>query len=95
MVDSAGETGDQVVEGAEIIIKYQGYIEREKNMAERIKRLDNLRIPGDINYEELKSISTEGRQKLEKHKPETIGMASRTTGVSPSDIGVLLMYIGR
>jgi len=95
IVHSAGKLRQQVVESAEIIIKYQGYIIRERSMAERIKKLNNLKIPDDINYEELKSISTEGRKKLVKHVPETIGKASRITGVSPSDIGVLLMYLGR
>lgn len=86
---------NEVIESAEIKIKYQGYIERERNVAEKIRRLENIKIPEDINYEELVSISTEGRQKLAKIKPVTIGQASRISGVSPSDVSVLLMYLGR
>lgn len=86
---------DEIIESAEIRIKYQGYIEREKNVAEKIKRLENVIIPDDIVYEELVSISTEGRQKLSRIRPGTIGQASRISGVSPSDVTILLMYIGR
>ena len=64
-------------------------------MAEKIKRLDEIKIPGGIEYDGLKSISTEGRQKLKKIKPRTIGQASRISGVSPSDISVLLVHMGR
>jgi tRNA uridine 5-carboxymethylaminomethyl modification enzyme len=86
---------DEIVESAEIKIKYEGYIKREKIIAEKIIRLESLKIPNDIIYDELMSISTEGRQKLGKVKPENIGQASRISGVSPSDINILLMYLGR
>jgi len=86
---------DIILESAEIRIKYQGYISREKQLADKIGKLNNLRIPDDIIYEELKSISTEGRQKLDRQRPQTIGAASRISGVSPSDIAVLLLYLGR
>lgn len=86
---------EEVVESAEIRIKYQGYIERERAVAEKIRRLENVKIPDDIIYDELVSISTEGRQKLSKIKPATIGQASRISGVSPSDVNILLMYLGR
>jgi tRNA uridine 5-carboxymethylaminomethyl modification enzyme len=86
---------DQVMESAEIKIKYEGYIQREKVVAEKIKRLNKVKIPNDINYQELLSISTEGRQKLSKIKPDNIGHAGRISGVSPSDINILLMYLGR
>lgn len=86
---------DEVLETAEIIVKYSGYIEREKIVAQKIKRLEGLRLPADIEYSTLTSISTEGRQKLDRVKPETIGQASRISGVSPSDISILLLYIGR
>jgi len=86
---------NEIIESAEIKIKYEGYIKREKLVAEKIKRLEELRIPEDINYNELMSISTEGRQKLSRIKPSTIGQASRISGVSPSDINVLLLYLGR
>lgn len=86
---------DEVIESAEIRIKYEGYIQREKVIAEKIKRLDKVRIPDDIDYSELLSISTEGRQKLSRIRPESIGQAGRISGVSPSDINILLMYLGR
>jgi len=85
----------EVLESAEIKIKYEGYIKREKQLADKIKRLEKLKLPYDIDYSELMSISTEGRQKLTRIKPETIGQAGRISGVSPSDISILLMYIGR
>lgn len=86
---------EEVLESAEIKIKYEGYIQREKIVAEKIQRLDKVKIPGDINYEELLSISTEARQKLTKIMPANIGQAGRISGVSPSDINILLMYLGR
>jgi tRNA uridine 5-carboxymethylaminomethyl modification enzyme len=85
----------EICESAEIKIKYEGYIKREKIVADKIKRLESLRIPEDINFNELVSISTEGRQKLRKIKPSNIGQAGRISGVSPSDINILLMYLGR
>jgi tRNA uridine 5-carboxymethylaminomethyl modification enzyme len=85
----------EIAESAEIRIKYQGYILREKIVADKIKRLENLKIPDDIDYSELVSISTEGRQKLNRIKPANIGQAGRISGVSPSDVNILLMYIGR
>jgi tRNA uridine 5-carboxymethylaminomethyl modification enzyme len=85
------ERFSEISESAEIKIKYEGYILREKIVAEKIKRLENLKIPEDIIYNELMSISTEGRQKLEKIRPENIGHASRISGVSPSDVNILLM----
>ena len=86
---------DGIVESAEIAIKYSGYIEREKNMANKIRRLENTKIPTGIDYNSLKSLSTEARQKLTKIKPVDIGQARRISGVSPSDISVLLVYMGR
>jgi tRNA uridine 5-carboxymethylaminomethyl modification enzyme len=85
----------EISESVEIKIKYEGYIQRERQIAEKIKRLENLKIPGDLNFNELVSISTEARQKLSKIKPENIGQAGRISGVSPSDISILLMYLGR
>jgi tRNA uridine 5-carboxymethylaminomethyl modification enzyme len=85
----------EIAESAEIRIKYEGYILREKIVADKIKRLENLKIPEDIDYNELDSISTEGRQKLKRIKPANIGQAGRISGVSPSDVNILLMYIGR
>ena len=85
----------EIAESAEIKIKYEGYILREKIVADKIKRLEGLKIPDDLNFNELVSISTEGRQKLTKIKPANIGQAGRISGVSPSDINILLMYLGR
>ncbi|MGE0091813.1 MAG: tRNA uridine-5-carboxymethylaminomethyl(34) synthesis enzyme MnmG [Bacteroidales bacterium] len=85
----------EVVEAAEISIKYQGYIEREKRIADKILKLEDVTIPEKFDYSQLKSISTESRQKLLKHKPKTISQASRIPGVSPADISVLLVYFGR
>jgi tRNA uridine 5-carboxymethylaminomethyl modification enzyme len=85
----------EITESAEVKIKYEGYIQREKTVADKIKRLEKLKIPDDINYSELLSISTEGRQKLCRIKPGNIGQAGRISGVSPSDINILLMYLGR
>jgi tRNA uridine 5-carboxymethylaminomethyl modification enzyme len=91
----SSEIYDEISESSEIKIKYEGYIQREKLIAEKIKRLERIKIPEDIQYQELLSISTEGRQKLARIKPENIGQAGRISGVSPSDVNVLLMYLGR
>jgi tRNA uridine 5-carboxymethylaminomethyl modification enzyme len=85
----------EIIEAAEIKIKYSGYMERERGIAEKIGRLDDLKIQDDINYNELASVSTEGRQKLSRIRPATIGQASRISGVSSSDISILIMYLGR
>ncbi len=86
---------EEIVEGAEIRIKYKGYIERERLFADKMHRLENIKIKGKFRYNELKEISTEGRQKLERIDPETLGQASRIPGVSPSDINVMLVMMGR
>jgi tRNA uridine 5-carboxymethylaminomethyl modification enzyme len=85
----------EIIEAAEIKIKYSGYMDRERGVADKIMRLEDLKIMDDIRYEELSSISTEGREKLSKIRPETIGQASRISGVSSSDISILIMYLGR
>ena len=85
----------EIAETAEIQIKYQGYIEREKQAAEKMHRLENIRIQGHFDYSELKGLSTEARQKLTNINPETLAQASRIPGVSPSDINVLLVLMGR
>ena len=85
----------EIIEGAEIAIKYEGYINREKQLAEKLDRFENINIENKFNYSELKSISTEARQKLEKINPKTIGQAKRISGVSPADINVLLVLLGR
>jgi tRNA uridine 5-carboxymethylaminomethyl modification enzyme len=90
-----GNRGEEILESTEIAIKYEGYIAREKQMADKIQRLEKIRLDENFNYKKLKSISTEARQKLLKIKPKSIGQASRISGVSPSDISVLLVYMGR
>lgn len=85
----------ELLSSAEIAIKYKGYIEREKRLADKILRLEDVKIPEKFDYSILKSISIESRQKLEKHRPKTIAQASRIPGVSPADISVLLVYFGR
>ncbi len=86
---------DEVLDSVEILVKYEGYIEREQLLADKFKRLENLKIRGRFNYSELLSLSTEARQKLEQIDPETIGQAQRISGVSPADINVLLVLMGR
>ena len=90
-----GKRAEEIFESAEISIKYEGYIIREKVMADKLKRLDKIKLNENFEYAKLKSISTEARQKLSKVKPTSIGQASRISGVSPSDISVLLIYMGR
>lgn len=89
------ELNDEEMEQVEIQIKYEGYIEKEKDNADKLKRLENLKIPDHFDYSKIKSISTEARQKLEKIKPKTIAHASRISGISPADVSVLLVYMGR
>ena len=85
----------EIVEAAEIAIKYRGYIERETSIAERVARLDNVALKGKFDYTQIHQISTEARQKLQAIDPETVGQASRIPGVSPSDINILLVLLGR
>ncbi|MGI9545810.1 MAG: tRNA uridine-5-carboxymethylaminomethyl(34) synthesis enzyme MnmG [Flavobacteriaceae bacterium] len=85
----------EVLEQAEIQIKYSGYIEKEKNNADKLQRLENVKIPDKFNYNNLKSLSFEAREKLESIRPVTVSQASRISGVSPSDISVLLVHLGR
>lgn len=86
---------DEIVEAAEIEIKYSGYISRERALAEKMQRLEAIQVKGRFNYEEVTQLSTEARQKLTAINPETLGQASRIPGVSPSDISVLLVLLGR
>lgn len=86
---------DEIIEAAEILIKYQGYIDREQLIADKIKRLEGVKLSGKLNYSEIKALSTEARQKLEKINPETVAQASRIPGISPSDINILLLLLGR
>ncbi len=95
MVGSLPNRQDEISEAAEIKIKYKGYIEREKLFADKMKRLENIKIKGHFNYEQMTQISIEARQKLAKIDPETLAQASRIPGVSPSDINALLVLSGR
>ena len=95
LTDNVHSRKDEIFESVEIEVKYKGYIEREKIIAEKIKRLENIKIKADIEYLNFKSISIEARQKLKKINPATIGEASRIPGVSPADVSVLLLYMGR
>lgn len=89
------ERREEIVEAAEILIKYQGYIDRERMIADKICRLEHVKIGDRINYEEIKALSTEARQKLSKIRPATVAQASRIPGVSPSDVNILLLLLGR
>jgi len=95
-IDSIPESRrGEILESVEIAIKYEGYINREKSLAEKLDKFENILIKDKFNYSKLKSLSTEARQKLEKIQPDTIGQAKRISGVSPSDINVLLILLGR
>jgi tRNA uridine 5-carboxymethylaminomethyl modification enzyme len=85
----------EVLEQVEIQVKYSGYIEKEKNNAEKLTRLEGIKIPKNFDYSKLKSLSFEAREKLSKIQPTTISQASRISGVSPNDISVLLVFMGR
>lgn len=95
VLDLPANRKEEIAEAAEIRIKYKGYIEREKVVADKMHRLEDIRIKGRFNYSELHEISTEGRQKLARIDPDTLGQASRIPGVSPSDINVMLVLLGR
>ena len=92
---NANNLDTEVIEQAEIQIKYSGYISKEKNNADKLARLEYVKIPANFDYTQIKSMSIEARQKLEKIKPVTVSQASRISGVSPNDISVLLVYMGR
>ena len=94
-IETLNNRKDEIVESTEINIKYKGYIEREKLAADKLHRLDNIRLPKDFDYNSVQSLSTEARQKLSKIQPSTIGEASRIPGVSPNDVSVLLVLMGR
>ena len=94
-LDTIPNRREEIVECTEILIKYNGYIQREREMADKMLRLENIKIRGRFDYATLQSLSTEARQKLMKIDPETLAQASRIPGVSPSDIQVLLVLMGR
>jgi len=86
---------DTIFEQAEIEIKYAGYIEKEKRTADKLQRLENIKIPKDFDYDRLASLSHEAKEKLNKIQPGTLAQASRISGINPSDISVLLVSMGR
>lgn len=94
-LDKITDRKEEIIEAAEVLIKYQGYIDRERMIADKIHRLESIRIKGKFDYNSLNSLSTEARQKLIKIDPETLAQASRIPGISPSDINVLLVLLGR
>ena len=94
-MDAPANRKEEIAEAAEIKMKYKGYIDRERLIADKMHRLENIKIKGRFKYSEIQEISTEGRQKLERIDPETLAQASRIPGVSPSDINVLLVLLGR
>ncbi len=93
-IGSLDGINDEIIEQAEIRIKYQGYIDKERDLANRLGKLENLVIKDDIDYQQLTSLSFEAREKLNKIRPRTIGQAARISGVSPADISVLAIYLG-
>jgi tRNA uridine 5-carboxymethylaminomethyl modification enzyme len=95
LLDKITDRKEEIIEAAEVLMKYQGYIDRERMIADKIHRLESIRIKGKFDYNSLNSLSTEARQKLIKIDPETLAQASRIPGISPSDINVLLVLLGR
>lgn len=95
LYDRISDEDDEIKEEAEILIKYESYIEKEKQMVEKVLKLEHLKLSSEFDYSTLKTLSLESREKLNKIKPENIGQASRISGVSPSDISVLLVHLGR
>lgn len=95
MTEEIIQSNPRIIQNAEIYIKYEGYIEREKEMAEKFKKLDNLLLPDSLDYHSIKALSNEAKQKLSSIKPKTLGEATRISGVSPADISILLVHLGR
>jgi len=93
--DSLSNYSDVELEAAEILVKYEGYIKKEKDLAEKLERLDDVALKQNFDYSAMKSLSLEAREKLKKHKPQTLGQASRISGISPSDVSVLMVAMGR
>lgn len=93
--DLSNESIRNIVEEAEIIVKYEGYIDKEREVADKLNRLENVKLSPDFDYYSLNSLTMEAREKLTKHKPQTLGQASRISGISPADISVIAVYLGR
>jgi tRNA uridine 5-carboxymethylaminomethyl modification enzyme len=86
---------EEVILQAEILLKYEGYLEKEQLLAEKMNRLEDIKIWDNFEYQNLKSLSIEAREKLKKHQPKTLGQASRISGISPSDVSILMVHLGR
>ena len=95
ILDHISDRKDEIIEAAEVLMKYDGYIARERVIADKMQRLESIRIKGRFDYPNMNALSTEARQKLEKINPETLAQAGRIPGVSPSDINVLLVLLNR
>ena len=93
--EKMADISDECIESCEIQIKYAGYIKRERMEADKLQRLDQIRIPDTFDYTDIQSLSTEARQKLSRIRPKSIGEAQRIPGVSPNDVSVLLVLMGR
>lgn len=93
--DLNAESARNIIEEAEIIVKYEGYIDKEREVADKLNRLENVRLSPDFDYYALNSLTMEAREKLTKHKPQTLGQASRISGISPADISVIAIFLGR
>jgi len=89
------EHSEEVAEQAEVIVKYEGYIQKEQELADKLLRLENLKVKDDFDFKEIKSLSAEAKEKLNKIKPKTLGQASRISGITPSDVSVLMVHLGR
>jgi tRNA uridine 5-carboxymethylaminomethyl modification enzyme len=94
-ISSLGKGLEEIIEEAEILVKYENYIQKEMEIANKMSKLDHIILHHDFDYKNLKSLSFEAREKLTKIKPSTIGQASRISGVSPADISILIVYLGR
>ena len=95
ILNEAGDLRNEVTEQVEINVKYEGYLEKEREMAEKLTRLEEVPLDLEIDYARLTSLSIEARQKLDRIRPNTLGQASRISGVSPADLSVLMVYLGR
>jgi tRNA uridine 5-carboxymethylaminomethyl modification enzyme len=94
-ISSIGDLATEISEQAEIHVKYDGYLEKEKDLAEKMNRLEHVKLPQGFDYHSLSSLSMEARLKLTKIRPETLGQASRISGVNPSDVSILMIHLDR
>jgi len=94
-IEKLGDHMAEEIEESELLIKYKGYIQKEQELADKLSRLEDIALAEELDYHKLKSLSSEAREKLSREKPRTIGQAARISGVSPADISVLIVYLGR